>query len=45
MVLMHDIKTYTRDALRQIIRYGKDNGYFFDKITTKTEMLKQKINK
>ena len=44
MVLMHDIKTYTRDALRQIIRYGKDNGYFFDKITMETEMLKQKIN-
>ena len=44
MVLMHDIKTYTRDALRQIIRYGKDNGYFFDKITMETEMLRQKIN-
>ena len=29
MVLMHDIKWYTRDALRRIIRYGKDNGYTF----------------
>ena len=31
MVLMHDIKTYTRDALRDIIRYGKNNGYTFEK--------------
>ena len=27
MVLMHDIKAATRDALRSIIQYGKDNGY------------------
>ena len=32
MVLMHDIKPYTRDALRKIIRYGKDNGYTFEKM-------------
>ena len=44
MVLMHDIKTYTRDALRDIIRYGKDNGYTFEKITMSTEMVKQKVN-
>lgn len=44
MVLMHDIKTYTRDALRDIIRYGKDNGYTFEKITMGTEMVKQKVN-
>ena len=44
MVLMHDIKTYTRDALRNIIRYGKNNGYRFEKITMDTEMVTQKVN-
>jgi len=44
IVLMHDIKTYTRDALRDIIHYGKENGYHFDKITEKTEMMKQRVN-
>ena len=44
MVLMHDIKTYTRDALRDIIRYGKNNGYTFEKITMDTTMIKQKVN-
>lgn len=44
MVLMHDIKTYTRDALRNIIKYGKDHGYRFEKITMDTEMITQKVN-
>ncbi len=44
MVLMHDIKTYTRDALRQIIKYGKENGYKFEKITKDTAMITQKVN-
>lgn len=44
MVLMHDIKTYTRDALRNIIRYGKENGYTFEKITMSTEMVTQRVN-
>ena len=44
MVLMHDIKTYTRDALRDIIRYCKDNGYQIRKITNCTEMVKQRVN-
>jgi len=44
MVLMHDIKTYTRDALRNIIRYGKDNGYRFEKITMSTDMVTQRVN-
>ena len=43
MVLMHDIKTYTRDAVRNIIRYGKDNGYIFEKITMDTEMVTQRV--
>lgn len=44
MVLMHDVKTWTRDALREIIRYGKNNGYTFEKITMDTEMVKQRVN-
>ena len=44
MVLMHDIKWYTRDAIRSIIRYGKENGYSFDRITMDTEMVTQRVN-
>lgn len=44
IVLMHDIKTYTRDALKSIIKYGKDNGYTFEAITNDTEMMSQKVN-
>lgn len=44
MVLMHDIKPYTRDALRRIIRYAKENGYTFDAIDNNTEMVNQKVN-
>ena len=41
---MHDIKPYTRDALRNIIQYGKNNGYIFASITDNTQMIKQKVN-
>lgn len=44
IVLMHDIKTYTRDALKDIIKYGKDNGYTFEAITNATEMMSQRVN-
>ena len=44
VVLMHDIKTYTRDALKSIIEYGKNNGYTFDKITMDTPMVTQRVN-
>ena len=44
MILMHDIKTYTRDALRDVIRYGKNHGYTFEKITMDTEMVTQRVN-
>ena len=44
MVLMHDIKTYTRDALRSIIKEGKEKGYTFEKITMDTSMVKQRVN-
>ena len=44
MILMHDIKTYTRDALRQIITFGKQNGYNFERITMDTPMITQGVN-
>ena len=44
MVLCHDIKTHTRDALRNIIKYGKENGYTFEKITIDTPMVTQRVN-
>ena len=44
MVLMHDIKPYTRDALRDIIRYCKDNGYQMKKINNCTTMITQRVN-
>lgn len=44
MVLMHDIKPYTRDALKGIIQYGKENGYTFEAISDETEMITQRVN-
>ena len=44
MVLMHDIKTFTRDALDRIITYGKENGYNFLPIDESTEMIRQRVN-
>lgn len=43
VVLMHDIKIPTRDALRAIISYGKENGYTFDRIDMDTYMIRQNI--
>lgn len=44
VILMHDTKTYTRDALRDIIHYAKNNGYHFEKITMTTPMVTQRVN-
>ncbi len=44
MVLMHDIKSYTADALRNIIKYGKQNGYIFKQIDSSTPIVSQGIN-
>ena len=44
VVLMHDVKIATRDAIRSIIRYGKDNGYTFKKITYDTVMVTHGVN-
>ena len=44
MVLMHDIKVTTKDAIGQIIDYGKANGYTFEAITPFTDMVTQRVN-
>ena len=44
VVLMHDVKKATRDALRDIIHYGKENNYSFDRIDMDIYMVRQKIN-
>lgn len=44
MVLMHDTKSYTAAALRDIIRYGKNNGYMFKAITYDTPMVTHGLN-
>jgi len=44
MVLMHDIKPYTRDALKRIIQYCKKNGYRMERIEMSTEMVTQRVN-
>lgn len=44
VVLMHDTKSITVGALRNIIRFGKDNGYSFNKIDMNTKMVRHGIN-
>ena len=44
MVLMHDVKVTTKDAIGKIIDYGKANGYTFDAITPYTDMVVQRVN-
>lgn len=44
MVLMHDIKPYTRDAIRNIIKYCKQHGYRMERITITTDMITQHVN-
>ena len=44
MVLMHDIKAMTRDALRDIIQFGKNSGFTFEKIEMDTYMIRHGVN-
>ena len=44
VVLMHDVKVTTRDALRNIIRTAKQNGYTFRSITYDTVMVTHGVN-
>ena len=43
-VLLHDIKPYTRDSLKKIIRECKKRGYTFSKITDSTPELHHGVN-
>lgn len=45
VVLMHDFENnyYTLNALRDIIRYGKENGYVFERITESTPMVRHSV--
>lgn len=45
VVLMHDFEKnyYTLNALRDIIKYGKENGYTFAKITPNTSMVTHRV--
>ena len=44
VILMHDTKTYTRDALSKIIDYSLTNGYSFDSIDIDTMLVRQRLN-
>lgn len=43
LVLMHDIKQYTADALENIIKYGLQNEYRFEKLTPETNPIHHHI--
>lgn len=44
MVLMHDIKPQTRDALRDIIHYAKENKFTFATIDENTPSVHHRVN-
>ena len=46
VILMHDFENnyYTLNALRDIIQYGKDNGYQFQRITMDTAMVTHRVS-
>jgi len=44
VVLMHDIKSYTANAIEDIIQYGLKNGYEFRKLTYGTKPTRHGIN-
>lgn len=44
VVLMHDTKGITRDALRNIIKTAKSQGYTFNKIDMDTYMVRHGVN-
>lgn len=44
VVLMHDIKSYSVDAVEKIIQYGLSNGYTFAPLTLKSPVIHQSVN-
>lgn len=44
VVLLHDIKGYTANALEDMIKYGLEQGYTFKAINDATPMIHQRVN-
>jgi peptidoglycan/xylan/chitin deacetylase (PgdA/CDA1 family) len=44
VVLMHDTKGITRDALRNIIKTASSQGYTFSRIEMDTYMVRHGVN-
>ena len=44
IVLMHDIKKFTMEALDDMLSYAVSNGYTFAKITMDTNQIHQRVN-
>ena len=44
VVLMHDIKGYTVDAIEDIIKWGLDNGYTFKVLTASSPTYHHRVN-
>ena len=43
VVLMHDIKSYTVDAIEDIIKWGKNNGYTFKVLTASSPTFHHRV--
>ena len=43
-MLLHDIKSITVGALRDIIKYGKESGYQFMGIDMNTKMVRHTVS-
>ena len=43
IVLMHDIRSYTIDAIEDILIWGQGNGYVFEALTTNTPVVHHTI--
>lgn len=44
VVLQHDVKPYSVEAVAQIIEYGLNNNYYFDAITMETPVVHHSVN-
>ena len=40
VVLQHDIKKYSVEAVERIIQYGLENGYTFERLTTSSPKIR-----
>ena len=44
VILQHDVKPYSVDAVERIIQYGLDRGFLFDRLSTTSFNAHHKIN-